>query len=149
RYIAAMAAQHDAFSLGRQSFAEAMAVANTIPLWNHRLYASIGVLELQSAMGDKAGAKENGLKAIEAGLLETVAATGEAAETGRFFTALDGVLTGAEREQIARRIRAIEGEVFRKKSMHALFSIKTSSGDRGRKCRESVELSRLPLPFCP
>lgn len=108
------------------TFAEAMDVAVAIPTWNHRLYACIGVVEMQRATGDLEGTHANGMKALENGLLEAIAATGQAAEMGRFFAALDGLLSEAEREALRERIRALGNDTFQRKSLHALEKMKVS-----------------------
>lgn len=120
RYIAESWAKINRPIKAREAFAEAMDAAIAIPTWNHRLYASIGVVETQRRSGDLDGTHANGIKALDSGLMEAVAQTGEAAEMGRFFTALDGLLSEAERAAITQRIHAINSEEFRRKALHAL-----------------------------
>lgn len=120
RYIAEAWARAGHAQRARETFAEAMAAAGRIPTWNHRLYASIGVVESQRGTGDGEGAHRNGMAALDGGLLEAVAASGGAAEMGRFLTALDGLLTQDDRAELERRIlRTGDGE-FRRKALHAL-----------------------------
>lgn len=120
RYIASVYAGQGLQPEAQRVFAEAMDVAITITTWNHKLYASIGVLEMQQRVGSKEGLRANGLKAIEAGLLESIAATGQAAETGRFFTALKAGLTEEDKQAIRKRIALIPDTAFRTKALHAL-----------------------------
>jgi hypothetical protein len=128
RYIADTWHKIGAGGQATKAFAKSMEVALSIPTWNHRLYACIGVLEMQRATGDAKGTYANGMKALNGGLLEAVAATGEAAETGRLFAAMDGLLSAMEREQLKQRITSIAGKTgndeFKRKGLHALQSIK-------------------------
>lgn len=126
RYIADTWAKIGVADKARSTFSEAMEAAITIPTWNHRLYACIGVVEMQRAGGDLKGTYANGMKALEGGLLEAVAATGQAAEMGRFFAAMDGLLTEAERESLRKRIRLLGNDTFRRKSLHALEKMRVS-----------------------
>lgn len=124
RYIADAWAKSDTPVQARKHFAEAMEVANNIPLWNHRLYATIGVVEMQRAADDPKGVQENAMKAVNAGLIEMIAEeNGDAAEMGRFFTALDGAITDKERAIIKQRIRAAGDRAFQTKANHALDRI--------------------------
>lgn len=126
RYIADTWARVGMAGQARSTFAEAMDVAITIPTWNHRLYACIGVVEMQRAGGDLKGTYANGRKALDGGLLEAVAATGQAAEMGRFFAALDGLLSEAERESLRQRILPLGNDTFRRKALHALEKMQVS-----------------------
>lgn len=123
RYIADTWARVGVPAQAKEAFAESMQAAIRIPTWNHRLYASIGVVEMQRATGDMQGTYENGMKALDSGLMEAVAETGEAAEMGRFFTALDGLLTRVEREKLKQRIKATGNARFQSKALHALEAI--------------------------
>lgn len=123
RYIAEVWSRMGQSEQASAVFDEAMETAIRIPTWNHRLYASIGVIEMQRGTGDGEGTRRNGLKALEGGLMEAVAASGGAAEMGRFFTALDGLLTEQERQALRNRISQIGGEQFRRKALHALDKI--------------------------
>ena len=129
RYIAATYASADMMAEARAQFAAAMMVANTIPTWNHRLYASIGVVEMQRATGDLEGVHDNGMMAVNGGLLYRIAETGEAAEMGRFFTALDGTLDEVEITRIRSKIRQIGNESFRAKALHALAQISPKAAE--------------------
>lgn len=123
RYIASIWAKAERTEEARRVFTLAMEHAIAIPTWNHRLYASIGILEMQRRSNDLDGVRDNGLKAIESGLLEKVAETGHAAETGRFFTALNGALTEDERQEIRVRISKVQNPEFQRKAYHALNAI--------------------------
>ncbi|MCH2546727.1 MAG: hypothetical protein MK052_03840 [Alphaproteobacteria bacterium] len=111
-----------------KAFAESMEAAIATPTWNHRLYASIGVVEMQRATGDMDGTYRNGMKALDSGLMEAVAETGEAAEMGRFFTAMNGLLTRTEREKLKQRIKRIGNAQFQSKAIHALDAISVKRG---------------------
>lgn len=128
RYVADTWAKIGVPAQAKKAFAESMAAAIKIPTWNHRLYASIGVVEMQRATGDLQGTYENGMKALDSGLMEAVAETGEAAEMGRFFTALDGLLTKMEREKLKQRIKTIGNAEFQSKALHALNAIEVKRG---------------------
>lgn len=131
RYIADAWHQIGAEGQAVKAFAQAMDVAITIPTWNHRLYACIGVLEMQRATGDLKGTYTNGMKALNSDLLKVVAETGEAAEMGRLLTAMDGLFTKTERDVLKQRITSIAGQTgndeFKRKSLHALESIKVKA----------------------
>lgn len=128
RYIADTWAKAGVPAQAKKAFAESMDAAIRIPTWNHRLYASIGVVEMQRATGDLDGTYANGMKALDSGLMEAVAETGEAAEMGRFFTALDGLLTKTEREKLKQRIKHIGNPEFQSKALHALNAIEVKRG---------------------
>lgn len=123
RYIAASFAANDSAIQAHKHFAEAMDVAGRIPTWNHRLYASIGILEMQRATKDLAGVHDNGLKALDSGLLEVIDATGESAEMGRFLTAMDGVLNASERDKVKAKIMGLKTPELKAKSLHALSAL--------------------------
>lgn len=124
RYIADAWARLGDHAQAAKAFAESMDVAITIPTWNHRLYASIGVVEMQRATGDLDGTYANGMKALNSGLLKKIAQTGHAAEMGRFFTALDGLLSEQEHETLKQRIRGMGNALFQRKAIHALDNTK-------------------------
>lgn len=128
RYIADTWGRIGLSKQAAKAFAESMEAAIRIPTWNHRLYASIGVVEMQRATGDMDGTYRNGMKALDSGLMETVAASGGAAEMGRFFTAMDGLLTKAERERLKQRIRRTGNAEFQRKALHALEGIAVKPG---------------------
>lgn len=128
RYIADTWARIGIPKQASKAFAESMEAAIGIPTWNHRLYASIGVVEMQRATGDMDGTYRNGMKALDSGLMEVVAESGGAAEMGRFFTALDGLLTRAEREKLKQRITRIGNAEFQRKALHALEGIAVKPG---------------------
>lgn len=123
RYIASIWANTGNRDEARALYAEAMDYAIAIPTWNHRLYACIGVLEMQRNTGDIEGVHDNGMKAIESGLLEFVAQTGQAAETGRFFTAMNNAITEEERGRIKERILQLKNDKVEKKALHALDAV--------------------------
>lgn len=123
RYIAEAFAANDSDIQARKHFADAMDVANRIPTWNHRLYASIGILEVQRGTKDLQGVHDNGLKALDSGLLEAIDAIGESAEMGRFLTAMDGVLTSEERTKLKQKISGLKTPELKAKSLHALSSL--------------------------
>lgn len=123
RYIADAWARMDKAEKAQTIFAESMEAAIAIPTWNHRLYASIGVVEMQRATGDLSGTYANGMKALNSGLLEAIAKTGQAAEMGRFFTALDGLLTKQQHDALKQKITGIGSAEFQSKAIHAINSI--------------------------
>lgn len=123
RYIASLYAMIPDHDTARKVFSKAMQAACMIRTWNHRLYASIGVLEMQKQADDMKGLHENALRAIDSGLLEAVATTGKPAETGRFFTAMSGAISAAEREEIKERIQQIPAPDFQKIALHKLAAI--------------------------
>lgn len=120
RYIAEVWVYAKTPSQASRILNDAMNVAVTIPEWNYRLYGCIGILELQHKIGDMKGVHNNGLKAIENGLLEKVAESGGAAEIARFFIAMDGALTRMEREKLRAQVRLIDQPDLQAKALHAL-----------------------------
>lgn len=123
RYIASVFAANDSAVQARKHFADAMDVANRIPTWNHRLYASIGILEMQRAAKDLQGVHDNGFKALDAGLLELIDAQGQSAEMGRFLTAMGGTMDAMEREKLKQRIAGLKTPELKQKAGHALSVI--------------------------
>ena len=123
RYIASVFAANDSAVQARKHFADAMDVANRIPTWNHRLYASIGILEMQRDTKDFQGVHDNGFKALDSGLLEMIDAQGQSAEMGRFLTAMDGSMDAMEREKLKQRIAGLKTPELKQKAQHALSGI--------------------------
>jgi hypothetical protein len=130
RYVAEAWSRMGWPDYAKHAFSESMDAAIVIPTWNHKLYACIGVLELQRASNDPQGTYANGIKALDSGLIETIAATGEAAEMGRFFRALDGLLSAEEHALLTERIMAIDNTLFQQKALHALQSIAVHPASR-------------------
>jgi len=124
RYIGQLYSKAGDTTLSRESFDEAMGVAITITPWNRRLSGVIGVVELQGASGDVEGTRLNAMRAIDAGILELPAQNNVKGETGRFLTALDGVLYPMDFAEILVRLRKINQDRLRLAAFAGLEKIR-------------------------
>lgn len=108
----------------------AMEDALSSPYWNRALYGAIGVLEIAQNNHALQDVHDLGLLAVESGLLKRIADTGESAETGRFFVAMNHALSEAEIAHLRLQVAEMPvSDAYKKKALHALGEITARGAD--------------------
>ena len=104
-------------------FDEVETIAATISPADRKLSAYIGLVETQAKVGDTEGVRKSGMHAINAGILEDIAATGKTGETNRFLSNLNASLTKNNIYDILKHIHTIPHSHYRIRVLYKLSQL--------------------------